>query len=156
MSLPVPMSFTVKSNIGLLHSIRTDVAVATSSNLIKVTALWDTGATSTCISKDVVTDLNLKPTGKMDITTPSGTAVVNTYLVDIVLPNAVTVKDVPVCDSEIGLQGLGVLIGMDIITSGDLAISNLNGQTVFSFRMPSCKTTDYVEEWKQEQSNNKQ
>ena len=37
-----------------------------------------------------------------------------------------------------------VLIGMDVITSGDFAVSNHNGKTVFSFRVPSVETTDYV------------
>ena len=30
-----------------------------------------------------------------------------------------------------------VLIGMDIINLGDFAVSNHNGKTTFSFRMPS-------------------
>ena len=30
-----------------------------------------------------------------------------------------------------------VLIGMDVITQGDFCISTVNGQTVFSFRMPA-------------------
>ena len=45
-----------------------------------------------------------------------------------------------------GNQGLGVLIGMDIITAGDFAVSNYNGTTMFSFRIPSQKKTDYVAE----------
>ena len=42
-------------------------------------------------------------------------------------------------------SGLGpqVLIGMDIITLGDFAITNQNHTTTFSFRMPSLHTIDY-------------
>lgn len=36
------------------------------------------------------------------------------------------------------------LIGMDIITLGDFAVTNVNGKTVFSFRYPSCEKIDYV------------
>lgn len=39
-----------------------------------------------------------------------------------------------------------ILIGMDIITLGDFAITNVGGKTVFSFRTPSTKMIDYVEE----------
>lgn len=107
-------------------------------------ALWDTGATRTCISLNVAKDLGLIPTGKRNIQTPSGKGVVNTYLVSITLPNNVHLEDVEVCDSAIGEQGIGVLIGMDIITRGDFSVSNYNGKTMFSFRIPSRSITDYV------------
>ena len=32
-----------------------------------------------------------------------------------------------------------VIIGMDVICKGDFAITNLNGKTTFSFRIPSEK-----------------
>ncbi len=41
----------------------------------------------------------------------------------------------------------GAIIGMDVITLGDLSITNLNGQTWMTFRIPSYAATDYVEEW---------
>ena len=49
-----------------------------------------------------------------------------------------------VLDSEIGNQGIGMLIGMDIITKGDFAVSNYNGKTMFTFRMPSESTLNFV------------
>lgn len=47
------------------------------------------------------------------------------------------VNDVQVCDTDIGKQGLEMLIGMDIITLGDFSVSNYNDKTVFTFRVPS-------------------
>ena len=126
------------------NRLGSDVTLQYGGSDVSVNALWDTGATSTCISKDVVAALNLIPLGRRDILTPSGLSVVNTYLVDILLPNHLTVGNVVVCDSEIGSQGLGVLIGMDIINLGDFAVSNYNGKTVFTFRTPSQEKTDYV------------
>ena len=38
---------------------------------------------------------------------------------------------------------------MDIITRGDFAISNVNGETTFSFRLPSIRTIDFVKEGEQ-------
>ena len=124
--------------------LETDVVVQYGSSEVSAKALWDTGATSTCISKDIVDSLNLIALGRQNILTPSGLSIANTYMVDIVLPNHVTVTGVKVCDSEIGSQGLGVLIGMDIINLGDFAVSNYNDRTTFSFRIPSQIKTDYV------------
>ena len=70
---------------------------------------------------------------------------------DLLLPNNVHVPDVPVVDTEIGDQGIDVLIGMDIISMGDFAVSNHDGKLVFTFRIPSIKTTDYVVEAKAEE-----
>lgn len=109
-----------------------------------VKALWDTGATNSCVSADVVSRLGLDATGKLPMLTPSGKDVVNTYLVDIILPNDVPISDLMVCDSKIGNQGIGMLIGMDIINRGDFVVSNYQGKTVFSFRMPSESVMDFV------------
>lgn len=35
---------------------------------------------------------------------------------------------------------------MDVITKGDFAISNYDGKTVFTFRIPSIAVTDYIQE----------
>jgi len=108
-------------------------------------AQWDTGATHTCISKNVVSQLGLIPIGQKPINTPSGRKIVNEYRVDLRLQNEdVYLKNVFVLDSEIGDQGIDILIGMDIINQGDFSVSNYNGNTVFSFRIPSVGCTDYV------------
>jgi hypothetical protein len=38
------------------------------------------------------------------------------------------------------------LFGMDVIGSGDLAITNHNGKTTFTFRIPPCEEIDFVAE----------
>lgn len=114
-------------------------------------ALWDTGASITCISTNVVNKLSLTPSGRQTIQTPGGQKIVNTYLVDVSLPNGVTFSDVPVCDSEIGSQGLDVLIGMDLISLGDFSITQQGGKTMFSFCIPSRKSIDFVAQIKMQQ-----
>jgi len=42
------------------------------------------------------------------------------------------------------LAGCDVIIGMDIINRGDFAVSNKNGATAFSFRIPSVEDFDFV------------
>ena len=72
------------------------------NSVVKGIALWDTGATSSCISDSVAGKLDLKPTGMMNIRTPSGSKEVRTFLVNIKLPNYLSVVDVPVCETDIG------------------------------------------------------
>ena len=130
---------------GISNRLYNDAKVEANGEIFTTTkALWDTGATGTCISDAVVNTLNLKPISYTKMHTPSGESIKPMYLVDLILRNDVRVKDLKVLGSDIGDQGLDVLIGMDIICRGDFAVSNHNGKTVFSFRMPSQATTDYV------------
>lgn len=107
-------------------------------------AQWDTGATMTCISQAVIDRLSLIPIGQSMVNTPSGQRVLDQYIVDVLLRNNVLVKDVVVLGSEIGNQGIDVLIGMDIINLGDFVISNYDGKTHFSFQIPSQRHLDFV------------
>ncbi len=138
-------AFTTKYS-GIARQLRNDVQVSCNGKTHQFVALWDTGADHTCISDDVVEQLSLEPTGEKSMLTPNGISDTFTYLVNIILPNSVTVRNVLVCGSDIGKQGLGVLIGMDIIGRGDFSVSNFGEKTVFSFRIPSIRTTDYVQE----------
>lgn len=136
-------AFTLKSE-GIVHQLRTSIRIESGNYYLEGTALWDTGASCSCILQKVADALQLIPTGRQMVLTPSGEITVNTYLVNVILPNNVTVKDVLVCSSDIDKQGLDMLIGMDIITCGDMSITNYNGKTFFSFRIPSQQAVDFV------------
>ena len=78
----------------------------------------------------------------------------NTYLIDIELPSKVKVPDLSVTEidnpqNEKGekVDSFGFLIGMDIISMGDSAITNYEGRTIMTFRIPSLLKIDFVEEW---------
>lgn len=144
---PIVRAFT-SSNPQLINRLITEVTISYNGKREKVPALWDTGATGTCISTKLAQSLAMVPTGKMNINTPAGSKIVNTYLADIALPNNVEVKDVSVCDSDIGNQGIDMLIGMDIILMGDFSVSSFGGKTTFTFRIPSKQITDYVQQVK--------
>jgi len=60
-------------------------------------AIWDTGATHSAITKKVVDDLKLQPTGVRETRHAGGKSSNNTYLVNIALPNRVIV---PLCTSN--------------------------------------------------------
>lgn len=106
--------------------------------------IWDTGATNSVITKKVVDDLGLKPIGVVEVCHAQGKTVANKYLVNIVLPNNVVIPVVTVTEGI--LNNMDMLIGMDVITLGDFSITNKDGKTTMSFRIPSCKEIDYVPE----------
>lgn len=106
-------------------------------------AQWDTGATNTCISEEIARRYQLKPIGKVRSKTPSGILTSSVYFLDIILNNEVIFPSWQVVESKIGAQGIDILIGMDIISKGDFAISNYNGSTQFTFRIPSKKHADF-------------
>jgi len=107
-------------------------------------ALWDTGATNTCISKAVVKKLALKPITVARVSGAYGEE--NTkpvYLVCLYLPNGVFFDNTPVIEWD--SQDIEVLVGMDILTKGDFAVSNVDNKTFFSFRIPSLEKIDFLQ-----------
>lgn len=106
-------------------------------------AVWDTGATNSVITENVIAQCQLKPTGIADVYTPQGSQRTPTYLVGIFLPNHVVFPSVRVSKGTLPSPH-DVLIGMDIIGSGDFAVTNKDGKTVFSFRIPSIEIIDFV------------
>lgn len=115
--------------------------------LVKLKALWDTGATGSVIIQKVISECNLQPIGMTIVNTASGQNRCPVFLIAMGLPNNVLFNEVRVTLGKLS-GNIDVLIGMDIIQSGDFAITNLNGKTVFSFRLPSTGLIDFVQEQK--------
>jgi len=105
-------------------------------------ATWDTGATNTMISQNVVDKCGLISTGMVRVGTAGGIVEANTYIIDLVLPDNMVMKNLNVTCGK--LNGTDVLVGMDIIQKGDFAVSNFNNQTKFTFRIPSLESLDFV------------
>ena len=139
------LSFTGSWN-GLVRSLKTPVDIESAVNpaaKINIEAIWDTGAERSLITKKVADRLNLKPISKGLMSTPSDEDVPsNIYFVNIFLPN--TAKIVGIHAFEGSLKGCDMLIGMDVISLGDFAVTNNNKQTTFSFRIPSMTVIDFV------------
>lgn len=106
--------------------------------------IWDTGATNSVLTKKVIDELSLQPIGVTEVHTADGTSQKEQYLVNLTLPSNVVVPGIKVTEGK--LIGADVLIGMDIINLGDFSVTNLNGNTVMTFCMPSCHEHDYVKE----------
>jgi predicted aspartyl protease len=109
-------------------------------------ALWDTGATGSAITQKAANELGLKPIRKALVHTAGGPISQNVYLVNIYLPNKVLINYVTVTECAAVEGKFDLLIGMDIITLGDFSITNVDSKTIVSFRYPSLKTIDYVNE----------
>ena len=106
-------------------------------------AAWDTGAVSTAVTKAIVSKLSLRQNGWKTIEGVTGSAICNTYLIALSLPNGILIPELEVADCE-GNIGCDVLIGMDVIGMGDFAVCNKDGRTTFSFRTPSIEAIDFT------------
>ncbi|MCD8288617.1 MAG: SEC-C domain-containing protein [Prevotella sp.] len=110
--------------------------------------IWDTGATNSVITKAAAGKLGLLAVEKAFVRGVHGVKEVNVYYVGITLDNKnISVKArVTECDELSGDNSIGMLIGMNIITMGDFCVSNYQGNTAMTFRVPSVETVDYVRE----------
>ena len=112
-------------------------------SMLEFDALWDTGAIASVISRGVATQLELPPEGTSKVFHAQGSELVPNFFVNLGLPNRVTFAGVRVTQGI--LQGFDVLIGMDVINTGDFAVTNRDGMTMLSFQIPSINRIDFVE-----------
>jgi len=146
-------AFTMKAN-GLSSKIITDITVSAAFDPAQPTnplpaslparALWDTGASRSVVSADVVRTLSLPAVGSINVHHGDGSSVRGTYLVNFQLPNGVGVVGILATEFPASHSDFSVLVGMDVISLGDFSITNVNKETVVSFRTPSCESIDYV------------
>ncbi len=144
-------AFTRKAN-GRVDSIETPAGIfvpavggALPTRIQSFKAIWDTGATNTAIASSVVKKLGIKPITFTQVGTGGGVVNAPVYLVNILLPDNVHLPNVRVTELS-QLNNCDVLIGMDIISHGDFAITHVDGKACFSFRIPSMKEVDFVPE----------
>jgi len=122
-----------------------------------VTALIDTGATTTCITSGLASRVPLTPIGKVPVHGVSGIAHHNNYLFYVAFPFTlppgtvdpnfpppspgqvlgqifVLHKAIQGCELVTAPNaGFEVLLGMDVISSGSLVVQGGNGTFSFSF-----------------------
>jgi hypothetical protein len=151
---PAPFqAFTIKAN-GVSDRLITDITVTQAYDPDMPTpvrvakhaakALWDTGATRSSVSPSVVSALGLVPVGAVEVHHGGGCETCATHLVNFRLPNGVGIVGLMV--TELPLHGFDVLVGMDVITLGDMSITHAGGKSRMSFRTPSIGGSDFVAE----------
>ena len=96
--------------------------------------LVDTGASKTSISPKLAGSLNLKPSGKVTIQGVTGTIQVNSYVVDLMLgtgTHSTVIKNLEVCELNLGQARFDMLIGRDVLCQGVLTM-DFAGHFTFS------------------------
>lgn len=129
-------AFAVEYN-GLVNALITEVIVVSAfdkNKVIKINAIWDTGATNSVITPMVFKNLNLSAIDQAIVNGVNSRNIVPVSLVSIGLPNKILIPNhrVTVCN----IAGGDMLIGMDIISRGDFSICTGEQKTLFSFAMP--------------------
>jgi hypothetical protein len=149
---PESFSFTSKYN-GKSNKLINSVLISLPDNTSEkfdhlckpeFNALWDTGATKSVISENVVKACNLIPIGVTNCCGVSGIFQTNVYLVNVYLPNRVVIPNLEVTEGLRESKEFDMLVGMDVIGLGDFAVCNHKGITTFSFRFPSQESIDFV------------
>lgn len=67
----------------------------------------------------------------------------DTYLLNAILYNNVVIQGLVVAELKYVGVNADILIGMNLITTGDFAVTNQDNHTVFSFRSPSSTTIKF-------------
>jgi predicted aspartyl protease len=98
-------------------------------------ALWDTGATFSAITPRIQMELGLTQIGSKLIRGVTGVRKAPVVLLTLELPNDLLKQNIEVAVCSFS-NDLGMIIGMDIITLGDLTLLHGSNHTEFSFTIP--------------------
>ena len=148
---PKSASFTVRAD-GKLPVIMFDVEISPATlternylnpNRRKCRVMWSTGAPRSQLSRKLIEELNLEA-----IVREESNKQQLFYSLDVYLPNKVRMAKVEMTEINHALPhpDIECIVGMDIISLGDCSVSHRDGNTFFSFRVPSLGGTDYVEQ----------
>ena len=106
-----------------------------SQNVIRIKALWDTGAILSAVTPEIAKKLNLVSTNRIKVNGIGNYCIADIVRVSIRLPNMVELNNARISVLNL-VKDVDMLIGMDIIRLGDFSISNGGGKMLFTFAMP--------------------
>ena len=98
-------------------------------------ALWDTGAMVSVVSPEIAEKLKLDIVDTIQIVGINGESLAEVAVLSIHFPNGAVIEDVRVAICSMS-PGNEMIIGMDVITQMDIAITNGGEQTQLSFAIP--------------------
>ncbi|MFN8394274.1 MAG: hypothetical protein U0176_06305 [Bacteroidia bacterium] len=106
--------------------------------------LWDTGATCCCITKNVAQALGLNP-GAEGICAHGCRICLGEHLRSLFsVAKHIVAINLEVTEISAVSEDMDAIIGMNIIGLGDFAVSNFDGRTQMTFRVPSMVHADYT------------
>jgi predicted aspartyl protease len=122
-----------------------EITIKGASGTYTTEGIIDTGAMGSVISQHIADTLGAIPQTFVKVHTASAQNVTTPlYEADIEVNKQIKIDGLMVTSGYL-IQGTECLIGMDILSRGDLAVTNINGQTCLSFRIPSTQRIDFVE-----------
>jgi len=112
---------------------------AVKEKLIEVNGFFDTGASRTCISKNVIEILKPEKNGTSGYTVfESGFRLVDKYKVDLFIENVNSEFQINALSAPDNDRGIDVIIGLDIICLGELLITkDKEGNSVLKYNCPT-------------------
>jgi predicted aspartyl protease len=111
------------------------VSSPTPGQRVTARALWDTGAECSVISPQISHALGLIPIRNTRVYGVNNTSPAAIVKVTVILPNNIRIPNLAVLVCSL-IPNTDMLIGMDIISRSDFAISNSGGKTLFTLAMP--------------------
>jgi predicted aspartyl protease len=137
---PLALTYT---HTGLIKYISTPVELFFGSydahKSVAASAIWDTGATRSVIAPEIMEKLNLNIIDTEHFYAINSKLLAEIAFVSVLFPNKAVINDLRVAICPITPK-TNMLIGMDIISQMDFAITNGGGQTQFSFAIPPFKS----------------
>ncbi|MCM1170280.1 MAG: retroviral-like aspartic protease family protein [Bacteroides sp.] len=102
-------------------------------SIIKTLALLDTGAEKTAITKELADALSLTKNGEWTFGSANGAFNADTTCVDICMPEKVAFNNFEV--GVIPMPGMGMVLGMNIISQGNLSLINTADGLILRFEL---------------------
>lgn len=124
----------------IVDRLITDIVIKNKNKSVNVKALWDTGATTSAVSSRVVKELSLPYVRTADVSMPISSDVVDVYMVTVQISDEIIYDNLEVFELPFENQETDFIIGMNIISTGEFHVSNINNITAFSFTTPAEKT----------------
>ena len=139
-------AFTKKyDNLTRVLTLPVKISLVGSNGSYETQGIIDTGAICSVVSMNLVEKLRGIPFSYQFINTASShNTMTPLYKASIVLCNKLEITNLTVSDGTLP-AGEECLIGMDILSLGDLAVSNFEGKTCISFRIPSLQNIVFTE-----------
>lgn len=119
--------------------IFTNVSVLYEDKRYDCVAFWDTGASGSCVSQKIIDMMKIPQCNEVKVYSHQGGTLKPQYKVILILPNEEFIFDVPVVPGDYSHfkdKEVGVVIGMDIIQTGEFNLDCTNGKMIFTFRQP--------------------
>ena len=121
--------------------ITSDIKISYNGKSVTVRALWDTGATKSCVSKQVIEKLEAVSSRDILCITDEGVTQKDpVFLLDLELFPTLEINNHEMVRSSIGSRLCKAIIGMDIIMKGQFFFINNGGKYMAMFK-PWTKTS---------------